>query len=189
MTPMAKQLVHRTSANRLTVLGMLAGIVASGAAAKGWWGFALWMWWVNRCFDGLDGIVARLQRPTDFGGFLDIVCDFVVYCSLPFGLAWGMPSDSGMLVVAIYQAVLVLNTVSLFFLSSIMEKRSAGATARSEKTTVTFPVSFVEGAETVVIYTLWLAIPSVWEYLMILFTIAVAANVVQRLQWAMENLK
>ncbi|MEL7274379.1 MAG: hypothetical protein AAGK33_13200, partial [Pseudomonadota bacterium] len=33
--------------------------------------------------DGLDGAVARATRKTDFGGYLDITCDFLFYGAIP----------------------------------------------------------------------------------------------------------
>lgn len=36
---------------------------------------------------GIDGLVARVSgQQTDFGGYLDILCDFVVYAAIPIGL-------------------------------------------------------------------------------------------------------
>ena len=45
----------------------------------------------NRFLDGLDGAVARQEGITDFGGFLDIVCDFIFYAGIVF--AFGAGSD------------------------------------------------------------------------------------------------
>jgi phosphatidylglycerophosphate synthase len=49
---------------------------------------------LNRIFDALDGTVARLRNlQSDFGGYYDIVTDFITYCMLPVGLALGDPTN------------------------------------------------------------------------------------------------
>ena len=56
--------------------------VGVGADALSFTGFA-----VGVLIDGLDGAVARLTRPTDRGGFLDITLDFLFYASIPLAFA------------------------------------------------------------------------------------------------------
>ncbi len=38
---------------------------------------------LSRLADGLDGAVARATARTDYGGYLDIVCDFLFYGAVP----------------------------------------------------------------------------------------------------------
>ena len=52
--------------------------VLPGLAAQAY-GVALLLILLNRVMDGLDGAVARHAGATDFGGYLDIVCDFLFY--------------------------------------------------------------------------------------------------------------
>ena len=40
---------------------------------------ALLFFLLNRFFDGVDGALARLQEPSDLGGFYDIISDFIIY--------------------------------------------------------------------------------------------------------------
>jgi phosphatidylglycerophosphate synthase len=75
----------------VTLAGFAAGILAIPALALQAYGVALALILANRAFDGLDGAVARHAGPTDFGGFIDIVCDFVVYAGFVFGFACGRP--------------------------------------------------------------------------------------------------
>ena len=64
------------------VIGLCSGVLICGEA----YGWALATLLLNRMCDGLDGVVARLTQPTDFGGYLDIVCDFLFYAFVPFFL-------------------------------------------------------------------------------------------------------
>jgi phosphatidylglycerophosphate synthase len=78
-------------ASAVTLAGFAAGGLAVLALAVQAYGAALGLILANRALDGLDGAVARHHGLTDFGGFLDIVCDFVVYAGIVFGFALGRP--------------------------------------------------------------------------------------------------
>jgi hypothetical protein len=46
---------------------------------------------LNRIFDGLDGIVARIhKKQTKFGGVLDLYIDFIVTSKLTKNLSTGL---------------------------------------------------------------------------------------------------
>lgn len=79
------------SAEAVTAAGFgVGGLAAAALAVQAYWP-ALALILANRLLDGLDGAVARHRGPTDFGGFLDIVCDFVVYAGIVLGFALGRP--------------------------------------------------------------------------------------------------
>jgi len=75
------------AANGITLVGFAIGLLAIPCLAAEWYGAALAAILVNRLADGLDGAVARRTALTDFGGYLDIVCDFVFYAGVAFGFA------------------------------------------------------------------------------------------------------
>src|SRR5262245_64097962 len=81
-------------ANGVTVAGFAAGLLAIPCLAAEWYGLALIAILVNRLADGLDGAVARHTTLTDFGGYLDIVCDFIVYAGVAFGFALARPANA-----------------------------------------------------------------------------------------------
>ena len=72
-------MLYGLSANRLTVIGFAIGLCSGVLIVAEAYGWALVALLLNRICDGLDGAVARLTQPTDFGGYLDIVCDFLFY--------------------------------------------------------------------------------------------------------------
>jgi len=75
--------------NQLTLLSFALGICSGHFCLVGGFTTGLLLWWLNRLVDGLDGAVARYsQRQTDFGGYLDIICDFIVYTTIPIDLAF-----------------------------------------------------------------------------------------------------
>jgi phosphatidylglycerophosphate synthase len=149
LRPIAGQM-GRISPNAITLLALVVGLAAAGAAALQWYWVALGLWLLNRVFDGLDGMVARAHaRQSDFGGYLDIVLDFVVYAAVPIGLYLGNQSGANALALILLLSSFYVNAASWIYLSAILEKRAAGAGARGELTTVTMPNGLVGGAETI----------------------------------------
>ena len=74
------------SPNLISLVALVFGLGAAIAAARAEWGLGLALWLANRVTDGLDGTVARVaERQSDFGGYLDILLDFVVYAAIPVG--------------------------------------------------------------------------------------------------------
>ena len=72
------------SASQLTLAGLRSGWPACRCWRSGLWlgaGRCL----ANRLIDGLDGAVARIRGPTDFGGYADIIADMVFYAAVVLG--------------------------------------------------------------------------------------------------------
>jgi phosphatidylglycerophosphate synthase len=93
----AKVLAHYgICANHITLVGLAIGLFAASLIATGYSGWvALAPLLVNRVADGLDGAVARVTQPSDFGGFLDIVSDFIFYGAIPFAFVMRDPTANG----------------------------------------------------------------------------------------------
>lgn len=88
--PVARGLGGRVHPNAVSGAALLAGLAAAYWCAVGNLRAGLIWWTLNRLLDGLDGVVARVNgSPSDFGGYLDIVFDFVGYAAIPLGLALG----------------------------------------------------------------------------------------------------
>jgi hypothetical protein len=88
-TPIAKRLRH-VSPLAMSALALLVGLLASYAAYQAAYLWAFGLWYLNRALDGLDGLIARLtDSQSDFGGYVDIVTDYVIYAALPIGLVAG----------------------------------------------------------------------------------------------------
>ena len=72
----------RLTANQITIVGFLVGLLAIPLLAQHHYVLALLVIAINRLFDGLDGALARHSRVTDLGGYLDIVLDFIFYAAV-----------------------------------------------------------------------------------------------------------
>jgi phosphatidylglycerophosphate synthase len=188
----AVKAVARTgvSPTQLTLLGFVAGLGCCVAAAVGWWWLASALWWVGRILDGLDGSLARLTgQQSDFGGYVDILCDFTVYSLVPLAVVWrasaeGVAGQGAWLLLALLLGAYFVNAAGLFMLSSLLEKRAVG----KKLTSVAMPRGLVEGAETMVVYQLFLLFPHSIALLMAAFCAAVVATILYRLHWAYHKL-
>ncbi|WP_346433089.1 CDP-alcohol phosphatidyltransferase family protein [Breoghania sp.] len=75
---------HGAGANTVTLAGFALGIAGAAAIALHHPLVGLIFVIASRIADGLDGAIARATRPSDMGGYLDIVCDFLFYGAVPF---------------------------------------------------------------------------------------------------------
>ncbi len=82
------------SANVVTVTGFIIGILAINFLSLEKYGYALVCILINRFFDALDGAIARHNRPTDFGVFLDATLDYIFYAGVIFGFALARPGEN-----------------------------------------------------------------------------------------------
>ena len=184
LMPLA-MLLRGVSPNLLSVVALAFGLGAAAAAARGAWGLGLALWIANRVTDGLDGTVARAaNRQTDFGGYLDILLDFVVYAAIPLGFAIQSADRLVLLGAVALEGIFFVNACSWMYLSAVLEKRASGARVTGELTTVTMPPALVAGFETVVFFALFYLFPTRVPTLFALMTGLVGVNVVQRLLWA-----
>lgn len=82
------------SANAVTLIGFGIGVLALLLIAAGHELIGLILLLLNRTADGIDGAVARRTRPTERGGYLDIVFDFILYSGVPFAIAVAHPDHA-----------------------------------------------------------------------------------------------
>lgn len=79
------------SANVISILGFMIGIFAINFLSLERYGYALICILINRLFDALDGAIARGNKVTDFGVFLDATLDYIFYAGVIFGFALANP--------------------------------------------------------------------------------------------------
>ncbi|MCL4529095.1 MAG: CDP-alcohol phosphatidyltransferase family protein [Chloroflexi bacterium] len=156
--PLAKPM-NRISPMIISMFALVVGLLASYAAFKGQYPLAFGLWILNRVLDGLDGLIARLHgKQSDFGGYADILTDFIIYASLPIGLVAGAASETRYLALAFLLAAFYVNSASWMYLSTILEKRAAHGAGT--QTTITMPSGIIGGFETLVAYGIFLLCPA-----------------------------
>ena len=190
LAPVARAVPAAVHPSAITALALVPGLGAAAAAALGAPLVALALWLANRVLDGLDGTLARRRGlQSDTGAYADILLDVVVYAAIPLGLAAADGGRGAYAAAAVLLASFYVNAVSWAYLSALLERRGAGAAARGERTAVTMPPGLVEGAETVVLFALALALPALSVPLMWAMAAAVAAGAGQRALWARRALR
>ncbi len=188
MTPLAGQIFATIHPNVISFIALVIGLGAAGAilAEMYWLGLILWI--LNRIADGLDGVVARVyQKQSDFGGYLDLFLDFIIYLAVPLAFMVARPNVINLWAGLFLLSSYVLNSISWTTLAALLEKRQRQTINRL--TSIEMPTGLIEGAETIFFYTLFYLLPS---YIAVLFTvlaILVVFTASQRVWWAYRHLQ
>ncbi|GAB4467184.1 MAG: CDP-alcohol phosphatidyltransferase family protein [Anaerolineales bacterium] len=195
--PLALRL-RRVSPLTISLLALLVGLLAAFAAYRQAYLWALGLWILNRALDGLDGLIARLHdTQSDFGGYADILTDFVIYAALPIGLVAGSPSNERFLTLSVLLASFYVNAASWMYLAALLEKRAARSPDPSirpigqsgqAQTSIVMPAGLIGGFETILAYGIFLLFPAHIVPLFSIFAALVFLTIVQRLLWAWKNL-
>jgi len=147
------------SANAVTLAGFAIGLSAIPFLAAGWYGVALAAILLNRIADGLDGAVARHRGLTDFGGYLDIVCDFIFYAAVAFGFAL---ADSANAAPAAFLIFAFVGTGTSFLAYAAMAaKRRLTSDLRGAKS-LYYLGGLTEGTETIAVFTAFCLMPGLF---------------------------
>jgi phosphatidylglycerophosphate synthase len=174
LAPIARRLGRRVSPTAITALAFIVGLAAAYGAATRASGLALGCWLANRLLDGFDGTLARVTNTaTELGAYLDIVLDFVVYAAIPIGLAIASPDPRAPLAAILLLASFYVNAATWMALSATPDQS---------------PPGLITGAETVVFYSLFLALPDQLVVLFRVMTVLVALTALQRIVWAVRHL-
>lgn len=175
------------SANAVTATGLAAGLLCAGAVAMQWYGTALALLVLNRVLDGLDGAVARATAPTDSGGYLDIVVDYVFYAGVPLAFAVVDPARNALPAAALLAGFCLTATGFLAF-AIIAAKRGLESDAQGRKSFF-YSTGLVEGSETIMFFVLMMLMPIWFPYIAWLFAVLCVVTAVQRTLLAMKVFK
>lgn len=174
----------------VTLLALGFGLGAAIAVAVGMHWVALGCWLVSRLLDGLDGALARRTgTASDFGGLMDMTLDTIVYSAVPIGIAYADGSAATWALCAVLLGSFYINLTSWSYLAALLEKRGLGAPASGEQTSITMPGGLVEGAETIVAYAVFLALPAIAPWGFAIMAVAVGVTAGQRVLWAKRHLR
>ncbi len=188
MTPVAAQIFATVHPNVVSLLALLIGLLSVAAVLNQayWSGLVLWL--LNRVLDGLDGVIARLyQKQSDFGGYLDLFLDFIIYLVIPIGFMWVTPTPFTLWAGIALFGSYYLNTMSWTVLAALLEKRRLQSTGRL--TSVEMPTGLIEGAETILFYSAFYLLPGYVAYLFALMALLVLFTAGQRLWWSYTHLR
>lgn len=169
LNPIGRGLVTLgVTANQVTMIGAAFGLIAAGCVAAGLFYPALWFVIANRVIDGLDGAVARASRSSDFGGYLDIVSDFIFYSAIPLAFAVARPETA--LAAAFLIFSFIGTTTSFLGFAILAEKHHVTTQIRGKKAFYYFG-GLTEGTETILLLLAMLVWPDYFGVMAIIFGI------------------
>ena len=162
----ARLAARGVGADQVTLAGLGFGLLSALLIAVGAMGWALVAIFLSRLADGLDGAVARAGRPSDYGGFLDIVCDFVFYGAVPLAFVVYDPSNG--LAATFLLFSFYVNGATFLGYAILAEKNEMKTDARGVKT-LYFTGGLLEGAETIGFFVLLCLLPAWFDPLAFVF--------------------
>lgn len=175
------------SADTLTIVGFFLGVATIPAHALGFPLTAMVLLLLNRFLDGLDGELARLSKPTDAGGFLDITLDFIFYAIFPLGFAFSDPAQNA-LPAALLIASFVGTGASFLAFASQAEKRGLSSPDFGYKG-LYYLNGLAEGTETIIFFALMCAYPDLFPLLAGIFTVVCLITAVNRVVFGYRTLR
>ncbi|TVR05306.1 MAG: CDP-alcohol phosphatidyltransferase family protein [Spirochaetaceae bacterium] len=188
LAPLVRVAGSRFHPNLISVAAAVIGVAAAVALANGAYGLAAALWVSNRLVDGLDGAVARATGQTsEFGGYLDLMLDVVVYSAIPIGFALHRPEPEVFLAVTLLLAACYINITSWLYLSVLIERHRQSrefAAAPQRLTAIAMPRGLVEGAETIVAYLVLMLFPDYAVVILLITAAAILVGAVQRMIWS-----
>jgi phosphatidylglycerophosphate synthase len=156
------------TANQVTMIGAAFGLIAAGCVAAGLFYPALWFVIANRVIDGLDGAVARASRSSDFGGYLDIVSDFIFYSAIPLAFAVARPETA---LAAAFLIFSFIGTATSFLGFAILAEKHQVTTQIRGKKAFYYLGGLTEGTETILLFLAMLVWPDYFSLMAIIFGI------------------
>ncbi len=165
------------SANAVTLAGFAAGMAAVPAIGAGDYLPGLALILASRVLDGLDGAVARASEPSDFGGYLDIVCDFLLYSAWVFGFALADPDYS---VAAAFLMLSFVGTGTSFLAYAIFAAKRGETTDIQGSKSLYYLGGLTEGTETILAFIAFCLFPAAFVTLALVFAAACWVTTISR---------
>ncbi len=166
----------------VTLSAFGTGLVSAAMIAQGQMLAGLVLLLVSRIGDGLDGAVARASRSSDYGGFLDIVLDFVFYGAIPLAFVLHDPAANGVagafLIFTFY-----VNGASFLAYAVIAEKRKIGSDAKGPKS-IYFTTGLAEATETYAVFAIFCLWPESFPLVAVLFGVICLYTALSRIMLA-----
>lgn len=178
---LASRIAPLVSADTVSLAGVGVAVLAGLALSASWFSLGLLLILLNRLLDGLDGAIARERGPTDFGGYLDSLCDYVFYVAVPLGFAFAAPGNLAPSLALL--ASFVLTAVSFLAYAAIAEKRGLKSDVRGAKSFY-YMAGLAEGTETIIAFVAFCLFPSDYPMLACLFAALCLTTVAGRLMAA-----
>ncbi|MBH0048213.1 CDP-alcohol phosphatidyltransferase family protein [Pseudoalteromonas sp. NZS11_1] len=189
LTPVV-MLMHKRgiTADQLTVVGFLVGLLAVPLLAFEMWYGALVAIALNRILDGLDGALARYaNQSSSAGGFLDITLDFLFYAAIPLGFILANPEQNaiaGSLLLATF-----IGTGSSFLAFAIAAEKFKLEKPQFKYKSFYYLNGLTEGTETIALFIAFCIWPQYFAVMASIFAIACGITIFTRIHGGYHTLK
>ncbi|MBH0088031.1 CDP-alcohol phosphatidyltransferase family protein [Pseudoalteromonas sp. NSLLW218] len=189
LTPVV-MLMHKRgmTADQLTVVGFLVGLLAVPLLAFEMWYGALVAITLNRILDGLDGALARYaNQSSSAGGFLDITLDFLFYAAIPLGFILANPEQNaiaGSLLLATF-----IGTGSSFLAFAIAAEKFKLEKPQFKYKSFYYLNGLTEGTETIALFIAFCIWPQHFAVMASIFAIACGITIFTRIHGGYHTLK
>lgn len=164
-------------ANAVTLAGLVPAVGAGLAIAYEHYLLALALIALNRLLDGLDGAVARVRGPSDWGGYLDILADFAFYLAVPIG--FGFAASANALPALVLAGSFTLTGISFLAFAALAAKRGQETRAHGTKSFF-YSTGLAEGAETIAVFLTMCLWPAAFAAIAYAFAALCLLTVIQR---------
>lgn len=158
---------RKINADHVTLAGLAVGLCAIACIVTDQYYFALFLILLSRVADGLDGAVARATQKTDFGGYLDIVADFVFYGAIPFAFVLANVQENGVAGTFLLWSF-YFNGATFLGFAILAEKHALKTEARGSKS-LYFTGGLLEGTETIALFAAFCLWPTGFAILAYIF--------------------
>ncbi|MBL0688328.1 MAG: CDP-alcohol phosphatidyltransferase family protein [Pseudoalteromonas sp.] len=176
------------SADQLTLIGFLIGLLAVPLIIFEYWYGALTVICINRIFDGLDGALARYaQSSSSAGGYLDITLDFLFYALIPF--AFILTNSEQNALAGSLLLVAFIGTGSSFLAFAIAAEKFKLDKPQFKYKSFYYLNGLTEGTETIALFIAFCIWPQYFSILAVLFAIACAITIFTRIYGGYYTLK
>jgi archaetidylinositol phosphate synthase len=175
LLPLARKLV-KIPANYFTLFGLLSAIVTFFGFIFNYLLIIIIFLFITEFFDQLDGVVARLQGPTKFGGFLDSTLDRIGDFFLFTGVIFGGYTSLEIGIIVLTGAFLTSYTRAKIEAIGSKNLYGIGILERTDRVPILFIGSILQ---------IWFTIALWWT--MIILAIGTTITVLQRIIHAYRN--
>ena len=172
-------LKFKLNANIVSLLGLFFSFVSFFLIINFNFISALFFFILGRIMDGVDGNLANRMGRTDFGGFLDIVFDFISYSLIPLAFILILNSN------AFYGSILLASffgTGSTFLALAIFERKKF--LLNSHNKSFFHVEGLIGGGITIFFLSLMMIFPNSFNLISIIFSILCIIGTIERIYYA-----
>lgn len=167
------------SANVVTVMAFLVGILSGVFVFLDYTLLAIMLLWLSGFLDAVDGAMARLTRPSEWGTVMDVTFDRIVEISVILGLAFRFPE---------YNWAFLLLSVSIILSMTVFLTVAAVSEKKGIKSFY-YQAGLAERTEGFIMFSLMMALTNYLLELTLAFTVMILVTALQRFVEAKRILK